>query len=122
MELVDVLTPHLGGIVEFYQLDGNQLIIVAKMAGYTSHVIGTRNLDLAAAGDFDGDGQVELLLPNQSLSELGAIHRTLDGAEVEWSLSLDSKITTNIGTVTLSGERIAMGLGLENGILRIWHP
>ena len=76
MELVDVLTPHLGGTVEFYQWQGNQLNIVARQSGYTAHVIGSRNLDMAVAADLDSDGQTELLLPNQQRSELGAIRHT----------------------------------------------
>ncbi len=92
IEIADVLTPHLGGVVEFYQLDGDQLKIVAQIPGYTSHVIGTRNLDMAAAGDFDGDGNVELVLPNQERSQLCAIRRTKNGAEEVWSLKLDDRI------------------------------
>jgi hypothetical protein len=122
IELVDVLTPHLGGVVEFYRWEEDQLRVVAQLSGYTSHVIGTRNLDMAVAGDFDGDGQVELLLPNQARSELGAIHRTSDGAEVAWSLPLSSRLVTNFGGVTLPNGSIAIGVGLENGILRIWSP
>lgn len=133
IELVDVLTPHLGGVVEFYRWEGDQLTIVAQVSGYTSHVIGTRNLDMAAAGDFDGDGNIELLLSNQARTELGAIRRTVDGAEVIWSLPLDGQMTTNLGAVTLDDGTIIVGIGLENGILRssmlssenslrIWHP
>ena len=68
-----MLTPHIGGVVEFYHLEGNALLIYASISGFTSHTIGSRNLDRGAAGDFDGDGQVELLLPNQALTELGAL-------------------------------------------------
>ena len=94
-------------------------------------MIGTRNLDLAAAGDFDGDGQIELLLPNQARTELGAIRRSAAGAEVVWSLPLNGSMSTNLGAVTLADGRIAVGMGQENGILpdgsmqnslRIWFP
>jgi hypothetical protein len=131
LELVDVLTPHLGGVVTFYRWEGEQLQITAQLPGYTSHIIGTRNLDMAAAGDFDGDGRVEVLLPNQARTELAAIRRTGTdpGAEVVWSLALDGEMITNLGAVTLPGGDLAIGMGQENGILpsasyslRIWHP
>jgi len=129
MELVDVLTPHLAGVVEFFRWEGDQLKVVAQLPGYTSHIIGTRNLDMAAAGDFDGDGHLEVLLPRQDREELGAIRHTQASAEVVWSLPLDGRLTTNIGAVTLADGSIAIGVGLENDILpisgsslRIWHP
>ena len=53
LELVDVLTPHIGGPTEFYQWKNNELVVVTSASGYTSHVIGSRNLDMTAAGQFD---------------------------------------------------------------------
>ncbi len=82
VEIVDVLTPHIGGIVEFYRLENDILKVVVKIPGFRSHKIGSRHLDMAVAGDFDGDGRVELLVPIQTLDEIGGIKRTLDGAEV----------------------------------------
>ena len=82
VEIVYVLTPHIGGIVEFYRLENDILKVVVKIPGFSSHKIGSRNLDMAVAGDFGGDGQVELLVPSQTLDEIGGIRRTLDGAEV----------------------------------------
>ena len=75
IELVDTLTPHLGGTIEFYRPDfeSGSLDIVAKEPGYTSHRINSRNLDTARAGDLDGDGRWELLVPNDAYTELGAI-------------------------------------------------
>ena len=122
LELVDVLTPHIGGTVEFYQLAGKTLRIVAKLPGYTSHVIGTRNLDMAVAGDFDGDDRLELLIPNQSRTELGAIRRTVDGAEVAWSLSVEGIVNTNLAAVTLTDGRLMVGVGRGDGVLRLWGP
>jgi hypothetical protein len=120
VELVDVLTPHIGGVVEYYRLVGNELKIVAQIPGYTSHVNGARNLDMAIAGDFDGDGRIELLLPNQARTELGAINRTDAGAEVAWTIPLDGRLSTNLAAVTTASGRLILGAGTETGTLRLW--
>jgi hypothetical protein len=122
MELADVLTPHIGGVVEFYQWMGSELRIVAQVPGFTSHVIGSRNLDMAAAADFDGDGRVELLLPDQARTNLGGIRRTMDGAEVVWTVPVGGRVSSNLGAVTLHDGRIAVGIGREDDTLRIWQP
>jgi hypothetical protein len=121
-EIVDVLTPHIGGVVEFYRKEGEELRIVAQVRGYTSHMIGTRNLDMAAMADFDGDGRLELLLPSQSRTELGAIRRTQAGAEVAWTVSVGARATTNISAVTLLDGTLALGVGRDDGVLRLWLP
>jgi hypothetical protein len=122
IELVGVLTPHIGGVVEFYRLINDELTIVAQIEGFTSHVIGSRNLDMAAAGDFDEDGVVELLVPNQALNTLGAIQRSLRGADIDWTLPIEGRIVTNLAAVTLSDSHILVGVGRDDSILRIWHP
>jgi hypothetical protein len=71
--------------------------------GYTSHVIGSRNLDMAVAGDFDGDGRPELIVPNQARTELGAIRRTGGEAEVAWTLPLDGRLSSNLSAVVTAG-------------------
>jgi hypothetical protein len=121
-EIVDVLTPHIGGVVEFYRRQGEELRIVAQVSGYTSHVIGTRNLDMAAAADFDGDGRIELLLPSQSRAELGAIRRTRDGAEVAWIIPVGGRVVTNLAAVGLLDGTLAVGVGRDDGVLRLWLP
>jgi hypothetical protein len=122
VELADVLTPHLGGIVEFYQWEGETLRVVASLPGYTSHVIGSRNLDMAVAGDFDGDGRVELVLPDQALSTLGAIRRTVAGAEVAWTVPLAGRLETNLAAVTLADGSLALGAGVSGAVLLVWQP
>jgi hypothetical protein len=122
VELVDVLTPHIGGVVEFYQLFGDELQVVATVPGYTSHVIGSRNLDMALAGDLDGDGRVELLLPDQSFTHLGGIRRTTGGAEVAWVVPLEGRLSTNLAAVQLMGGGLIFGAGREDGTMRLWLP
>jgi hypothetical protein len=119
---VDVLTPHIGGVVEFYQLSGSELQVLAQFPGYTSHVIGSRNLDMALAGDFDGDQKVEVLLPDQSRTELGAVRRTANGAELVWTLPVGDMVSTNLAAVSFPDGRMAIGVGRNDGVLRVWVP
>ena len=121
-ELVDVLTPHIGGVVEFFQLRGTSLVKVAEVSGYTSHVINSRNLDMAVAADFNADGRVDLLLPNQSLTQLGIIQRTQDGAAVVGEISLEASLSSNLAAVPLPGGMLALAAGLDSSLLRVWLP
>lgn len=119
LELAVVRTPHLGGIVEFYRWQGDELAIVAQISGYTSHMIGTRNLDMGAAADFDGDGRLELLLPSQDRSRLGAIRHGAEGVVEVWSLPAGGHVVTNVAAVSNGGD-VHVAAGVEEGVLRIW--
>jgi hypothetical protein len=122
LELVSVRTPHIGGIIEFYQLHRDDLSIANQYDGYTSHIIGSRNLDMAVVGDFDGDGKVELLLPSQNLTTLGGIQRSSSGVNQDWTLDIDGKMSTNLGVVTLKNDQILIGVGRQDGSMRLWIP
>jgi hypothetical protein len=126
-ELVEVLTPHIGGVVGFYRYDGaGGLNLVAQFDGYTSHVIGSRNLDMAVAGDFNGDGQPEIALPDQEMTRIAGLQHSAEGEITEvWSLPLDGLLVTNLSAVTLPDGRLALSAGVESGgayRLRIWLP
>jgi hypothetical protein len=121
-EIATVLTPHIGGVVEFYQLVDNRLEVVARIPGYSTHIIRSRNLDMALAADFDSDGRIELLVPNQQFDTLGAISRTVEGAEVTWSVPVGGRITTNIAAVKLTDEKFVVGVGNSEKMLRLWIP
>ena len=122
IEVAAVLNPHIGGIVEFYRLIDDRLEVVARVPGYSTHTIGSRNLDMALAGDFDSDGRVELLVSNQQFDTLGAIRRTVDGAQVAWSIPAGGRITTNIGAVQLADDTIVVVAGHADKMLRLWVP
>ncbi len=123
LEAVDVLTPHLNATVEYFQLNDNTLERVAAQAGYTSHYLGSPNLDLGIAADFDGDGNVEILLTDKPTGTLlGAIRRG-DGAEnaiVAWELALDGGLLTNIAAFSDVNGHISVGVGTSEKVLRIW--
>ncbi len=127
-ELVEVLTPHIGGVVGFYHYDGGDgLVIDATRHGYSSHAIGSRNLDMAVAGDFDGDGQPEIVVPNQVLNTLVGLAHTAEGtAEERWSIPLDSVITTNLAAIQLPDGRLGLAVGVKTldntGALQVFLP
>ena len=112
--LVSIRTPHIGGVVEFFQFKDGQLALVGKVEGFSSHSIGSRNLDSAIAGDFNKDGISELLAPDQSHTNLGII--TTDG--VITLLPLDGVLTSNLSTAVVNGNLI-VGAGTQ-GKLRVW--
>ena len=121
IELVDVLTPHIGGPTEFFQWRDGDLVVVTEVNGYTSHIIGSRNLDMAVAGKFDESGRLTMLLPNQARTELGAIQQSADGAEAVWKLPLSGKLVTNIAVSQLADGRLAVGVGQDDSTLRVWQ-
>jgi hypothetical protein len=117
-ELAAVKTPHIGGTAEFYRARGGRLDLVAERRGYSTHAIGSRNLDGAVAGDFDGDGRVELLLPDDPQRSLAGLRRVDARVEDVWRLPLGGRSTTNLCAVpTGSGIVVAVGVGET---LRVW--
>jgi hypothetical protein len=62
-ELAYVETPHIGGILRIWRLQGGRLVELGSLGGFSNHAIGARALGLSALLDLDGDGSVELLLP-----------------------------------------------------------
>lgn len=122
VEIAAVRTPHIGGIAEFYRWTGSSLSIVAQLPGVTSHVIGSRNLDMALAGDLDGDGAVELVVPLQSREALVGVRRVEpDGASIGWTLGLDGVAATNLAAVSLPETGLVLGVGREDGVLRLFR-
>jgi hypothetical protein len=121
IELVDVLTPHIGGVVEFYGFREGRLEILSSVEGYSSHKIGSRNLDIALAGDFDKDNQFEIMVPRQDFSGLGVLKHNKSGASVLFELESGAIISTNIAAAADSSGNLLLGIGREDSVLRIWH-
>jgi hypothetical protein len=122
VEVISVRTPHIGGLLEHFRLIGDRLELVATLEGVTSHVIGTRNLDLALNGDFDGDGFVETLLPDNERRSLLAAQRSETGVSADWRLQLAGTISSNLAAVTNYRGQISIAVGLDNSSLWIWSP
>ncbi len=62
-EIAAVITPHLAGSLRVYEIEGQHLKELARIKGYTNHINGTRDLDLAEIRDVNGDGTLDIRLP-----------------------------------------------------------
>lgn len=122
VEIAAMRTPHVGPQVEFYEIDPDSggLDLEATGPGYPSHTIYSRNLDAARAGDLDGNGRWELLVPGPNYDALVAIQHTRDGVEPVWSLPLGGTLTTNLASATDSRGRVQLAAGRTDRVLRIW--
>lgn len=69
-DIAIVTTPHIGGTLEVWSYTGIRLKLVASAFGFSNHAIGSRNLDLSATADANGDGRADLALPDDSRTEL----------------------------------------------------
>lgn len=120
IEVVVVRTPHIGGVLQYYRLSGNRLVVEHQRPGFSTHRIGSRNLWMFAAGDFDGDPGYEVLLPDQSFRHLHAVKRTKSGSSVVTSVELPGRLTTNIAATVTGAGNLVIAAGTDRRILRVW--
>ncbi len=121
LEIVAVRTPHIGGIVEAYRLVDDRLELVATAEGYSSHQLGSANLDMALLADADGDGRLDVLVPTQAMTELALLARTDAGFEEIDRLELDGRLTTNVAATPTADGGLALAVGTDDGRLRVFR-
>lgn len=118
-ELVEIRTPHIGGIVRYYRYnsDENKLNLVASTTNvvYTSHEISSRNIDQATVGDFNGDGIPELVVQNQRRNELAGLQRCQEGGVKQvWSVPLASPLQSNLAVSCQSDMAMDIYFSMKN--------
>ncbi|MEM7427503.1 MAG: VCBS repeat-containing protein [Pseudomonadota bacterium] len=83
LEVAIVVTPHIGGTLQFWSLDGDKMVLKAKRYGYSNHAIGARAQGLSAT--FKRGSDLLLVLP-------GADRRSLHQVQLKAGKILSSKI------------------------------
>ncbi len=91
-ELALVKRPHIDQEVEFYQMRDEKITKVAGLSGYTTHVIGSRNLNLFAVLEDHSESRFVLILPTPDFQSVVAIARTEGGAEELWRKETGERI------------------------------
>jgi hypothetical protein len=65
-EIVAVVTPHLGGVLTLYELEGERLVPRPMLQDVSNHAIGSADLRLHAVIDWNDDGVLDVVVPDQS--------------------------------------------------------
>jgi hypothetical protein len=84
------------------------------MAGFSNHVIGSREMRLSATADIDMDGQVELALPSNDRRSLRIVRFGKAGIDEIARTNLPAGIDKSVRT-EFSGDGVRFIVGLENG-------
>lgn len=120
VELVAGRTPHLAGGLEFLRLGDDGWRVTAALEGLTSHELGSRNLDQAVAGDFDGDGRPEAVAMDPGRETLVAVAHTGDGAREAWRAAAGGAVVTNLAPAALGNGRLGLAVGTKGRKMRAW--
>ena len=121
VEIIVVRTPHIGGVVEAYRLDGGRLERVASQSGFSSHQLGSPNLDMALLADMDADGRLDIIVPTQDMTTLALLARRGDGFVLLDELALDGHLATNVAAAVDADGWLVLAAGTDDGRLRIFR-
>ncbi len=99
-EISLVKTPHIGGELQFWQLEGSRLTRIAAAQGFSNHFIGSRAQGLSATLDANGDGQMDLIVPSADRTRLRVM--TLQGGQVKELKTIDLGAPVS-GDITRAG-------------------
>ncbi|MCH8183682.1 MAG: VCBS repeat-containing protein [Proteobacteria bacterium] len=118
-ELAAVITPHIGGILKIYSVEGDVLVEEAATGrGFSNHFIGSRELGLSAMADANGDGVTDIFVPSADRGALRIV--TFAGGEFSEIANLPLPARVNTALVRAPG---AAGptfvFGLSDGRLAV---
>jgi len=116
LEIALVTTPHIGGVLRIYRLEGRTLVPLANRRGYSNHVLGSRALGLGVLVDLDADGIVDLLLPDRSRTRLDALIFRGGSLSEAWQVALPAAVATDLAVTDVDGRAAVVG-GLADGQL-----
>jgi hypothetical protein len=112
LHLVAVHTPHIGGVLHVYQLEGQQLTRRRLSNDVSTHRLGSRELDLSVWT------QGLLILPSQDGQRLRVLNAAANWVEVA-VVPLPGRVTL---TTALVGETVMAALLDDGQVVCVRHP
>ena len=112
--------PHLDATLEFFSWEGDRLVLKGELSGFSSHRIGSRNLDMALVADLDGNGFPEVVVPSLGQESLQGVGFVDGSAEVLWTESLGGRLTSNLAGVSLADGSLVFGAGVGESLV-VWE-
>lgn len=120
LEIAIVVTPHIGGTLEFWEYRDGKMVREMQLRGFSNHVIGSRVQGMSAVADFDGDGIMDLAVPADGQRMIRIISFAKGAVAEIARINLPGRIVSQILALRLDGaKRQALTAGLDNGVLAI---
>ncbi len=119
-EIAIVVTPHIGGILQFWEYRGRKLYRKKQLNGFSNHAIGSRAQRMSVSADFNGDGITDLALPSHDRRAIRII--SLAGGAVAQlaNIKLPGRVVTEIIAVRPhDSKRPVLVMGLDSGQLTV---
>ena len=99
-EIALVRTPHIGGELQYWRLQGSGLKRIAAAQGFSNHFIGSRAQGLSSTLDANGDGQFDLIVPSADRTQLRVM--SLQGGSLKELRTIDLGAPVS-GNITRAG-------------------
>lgn len=120
IEIAAVETPHIGGHLLLFEIEGRRLREVARYAGYSNHILGSTELGLSAVFDVNGDGVPDIVLPTQDRRELRAITLNKGNLAVLETVKLFRPLTTALVTADVDRNgKLDIVFGDQGGFVNV---
>ena len=116
LDIALVKTPHIGGRLEIWTMQGSAVGLVALADGFSNHVIGSTELGLSAVADIGGDGVVDVVVPSNSRTVLRFVSAADGSLREIASVELGAPITSAIATLVLADSVVFLA-ALQDGRL-----
>ena len=116
-EVAVVKTPHIGGILELYELVDDAMRTDLSDRGYSNHFIGSRDLLLSRVVDVDRDGVQDIVVPSADRAALRFVGVASGKINDLGTAPLPARVQTNM--LPIDPKTGAFAFGLANGALAV---
>ena len=115
-EVAIVVTPHIGGTLQFWELRDGKLKLQAEKYGFSNHYIGSRVQDMS---EVTAGLKPLLILPGADRKTLFGVSLRGKSVKVDWQLSLSGRVMTEIVSINPEEKSPAIAAGLSGNSLLI---